>query len=44
MDVDLYKEGAPPQTFFKTIQSYFRTAYPNQLLECAMTNTFPKKS
>ena len=28
-----YKKSAPTQIFFKTIQSYFRAAYPNQLLE-----------
>ena len=34
-NVTLYKrsKNAPPQIFFKRMQSYFRAVYPNQLLE-----------
>ena len=41
MDV-VYEKSTPPQIFFKTIQSYFRTAYQNQLLLRVMKNTAPK--
>ena len=38
-----YKKSTPQQIFFKTIQSYFRTAYPNQLFLCVTKNTVPKE-
>ena len=36
-----YKKSVPPQFFFKAIQSYFRTANPNQQLARVTKNTIP---
>ena len=42
MEVHLQK-STPPQIFFKTIQGYFRAAYPNQVLLLVTKNTVPKE-
>ena len=42
MDVGLQK-SVPPQISFKTIQSYFRAAYPNCLLVRVTKNTVSKR-
>ena len=41
MDVDF--KSTSPQIFYKTMQSYFRTAYPNQLLLRDTKKTVPKE-
>ena len=39
-----FKKSTPPQNFFKTIQSYYGTAYPNQLfLRVKKKHAVPKE-